>query len=204
MQEETMPQAPGQYYIKNWIIYDALGAKHVDISRWSLGITGLVKNELSFNYEQLLKMEQASFTGDFDCVTKWSIKDVKWGGVLLKPLIQKASPKENARFAMFMCADGYSTPVLLEEAMSDNAIIVLNMYGEPLKFEHGAPARPFIPTLYGWKSAKWLTEIRLMNEYQDGYWEQYGYHDRGRKAFEERFKSYEWKSIKKHILNIFN
>jgi DMSO/TMAO reductase YedYZ molybdopterin-dependent catalytic subunit len=89
---------------------------------------------------------------------------------------------------MFHCADGYTAPVPLEDAMVEDSLIALKMNGKPLAIEQGFPARPFIPHLYGWKSAKWVTIIEFLHEYEDGYWESHGYHQRGNVSNEERFR----------------
>jgi DMSO/TMAO reductase YedYZ molybdopterin-dependent catalytic subunit len=46
-----------------------------------------------------------------------------------------------------------------------------------------------VPSLYGWKSAKWVSRLEFRSTYKDGYWEALGYHERGAPALEERFKT---------------
>jgi DMSO/TMAO reductase YedYZ molybdopterin-dependent catalytic subunit len=121
-------------------------------------------------------------------VTKWSVKNVEWEGVQIRFLADKAGVKPVAKWVMFRCLDGYTAPVPIEDALMENAIIALKMNGEPLKLENGWPARPFIPYLYLWKSAKWLCTIEFIENYVDGYWEARGYHERGNVWLEERFK----------------
>jgi len=123
-----------------------------------------------------------------DCVTSWSIKDVVWEGVLFREVAKLTGVKPEAKWVMFHCADGYTAPVPLEDAMVEDSLIAFRLNGKPLKAEQGFPARPFIPHLYGWKSAKWLTGVEFMREYKDGYWELYAYHERGNVWDEERFK----------------
>ncbi len=123
-----------------------------------------------------------------DCVTGWGIKDVKWEGVSLKELIVASKPKPESQWVMFGCVDGYTAPVPLEDALVDDSIVAFRMNDRPLSREQGFPARPFIPQLYGWKSAKYLNRISLLSEYRDGYWEAYGYHQRANIWEEERFK----------------
>ena len=36
-----------------------------------------------------------------------------------------------------------------------------------------------IPSLYAWKSAKWVNTITLLENDKPGYWEEGGYHMRG-------------------------
>ena len=125
-----------------------------------------------------------------DCVTGWSVADTVWEGPSLPALLSEARVKPEAQFIMFRCLDGYDTPIPLEDGRAEGSVIALKLNGQPLSLEMGFPARPFMPSLYGWKSAKWLTEIELLSGYVDGYWELRGYHERGNVWDEERFKSW--------------
>jgi DMSO/TMAO reductase YedYZ molybdopterin-dependent catalytic subunit len=123
-----------------------------------------------------------------DCVTSWSIEKPLWEGVPIKYLADAAEVKPEAKWVMFHCYDGYTAPIPVEDALKDDSIVAMKMNGRPLSAEQGFPARPFIPNLYAWKSAKWLGKIEFIPEYADGYWEAYGYHERGDVDAEERFK----------------
>jgi DMSO/TMAO reductase YedYZ molybdopterin-dependent catalytic subunit len=57
----------------------------------------------------------------------------------------------------------------------------------PLDPEHGGPARLLVPHLYFWKSAKWVTELRLLDHDEAGFWEVNGYHMRGDPWREQRY-----------------
>jgi DMSO/TMAO reductase YedYZ molybdopterin-dependent catalytic subunit len=192
-----MSLPPGQFYSKNWIIYSALGEPAVDPKSYRLYVEGSVSSPYSLTYDELLELSTYEYVNDFHCVTKWSIKDVHWTGVPLRSLIERASPKPSSDWVLFICLDGYTTPVPLEDAIDSRAIVVTKMNGKPLSNEHGYPARPFIPHLYGWKSAKWLTSIRVRQGYTDGFWETLGYHERGRVDSEERYKGFAWRDIKR-------
>ncbi|ARM75191.1 sulfite oxidase-like oxidoreductase [Acidianus manzaensis] len=199
MEEKQVP--PHQKYIKKFIYYAELGVPEVDINSYRLKISGLVEKNLEFNYNQLLEMIDTSYTRDFHCVTGWSVKDVYWEGVKIKKLADMAKVKSEAKWVMFYSLDGYTSVVPIEDALSEDSIIALRMQGKPLTKEQGFPARPFMPHLYGWKSAKWLTEIEFLSDYTDGYWEERGYNERGNVWEEERFKGkYGKHSPKKPIL----
>ena len=193
--EEQLP--PGQVWGRSWIIYAALGIPKIELNEWRLKINGLVKNELELTYEELDKLPKIRYVRSFHCVTKWSIKQVSWEGVGIRLLAEMVQPLPEARWVMFHCADGYTTPIPLEDALHEDAIVALRMDGKPLRHEQGFPARPFIPHLYGWKSAKWLTGIEFMNEYRDGYWEIFGYAERGNVWLEERFKGGSGKHVRR-------
>ncbi len=200
--EIERPNAKGQFYIKDFIKYDALNGSSLDINinKWRLEIDGNVENKLSFTYNDLLKLDQIRYTSDFNCVTKWSIKNVSWEGPSLKRLLDMAKAAKSAEYLMFYCEDGYTTPVKLED-IGEKSIIALKINNKVLSKEQGFPARPFIPSLYGWKSAKWLKLMFVMDAYKDGYWEKYGYHNRGRWKDEERFENDIWKRIHKTVIN---
>lgn len=186
MEQTQVP--PGQHYVKKFIYYIELGIPEVNINSYRFKISGLVENPLEFTYEQLLNMVDTAYTKDFHCVTGWSVKDVEWEGIKIKKLAELAKVRSEAKWVMFYSLDGYTTVVPIEDVLSEDSIIALKIQGKPLSREQGFPARPFIPHLYGWKSAKWLTEMEFIAEYVDGYWEERGYHERGNVWEEERFK----------------
>jgi len=179
---------PGQSFAKRWAIYAALGVPEIKLDAWRLSIKGLVEKELSLSFDDLQKLPQVQLKRDFHCVTSWSIRDVVWEGVPFRALVKLTGVKADAQWVMFHCADGYTAPVPLEDAMVEDSLIAFKMNGKPIPIQQGFPARPFIPQLYGWKSAKWLTAVEFLREYEDGYWENFGYHERGNIWDEERFK----------------
>lgn len=172
------------------MIYAALGIPRIDAKSWNLKVDGLVSHPVEYTYDQLTSMPQRNWKRSLHCVTKWSIKDVQWEGVTIKSLVEPAGVSPEASWMMFHCAEGYSAPVPLEDALMDDSILAFKLNGRPLSAEQGFPARPFIPGLYAWKSAKWVNRIELIPGYQDGYWEMYGYHERADVWEEERFKGH--------------
>lgn len=201
LQSKHLP--PGQRYIKKWIIYAALGVPKVNINEWKLKIFGNVEKGFELTYEDLMKMDHIKYDADFHCVTGWSISEVKWEGVQIKKIAELAGVKDDTEWVMFYCLDGYTANVPIEDALSDDAIIALKINGKQLSLEQGFPARPFIPHLYGWKSAKWLIEIEFLKHYIDGYWEERGYNERGNVWEEERFKSPYGKHLRRRALGAF-
>jgi DMSO/TMAO reductase YedYZ molybdopterin-dependent catalytic subunit len=187
---------PGQSFAKRWAIYAALGLPKIDLETWHLHTKGLVEKELNLTFQDLQTLPQIKLTRDFHCVTSWGVKDVVWEGVAFRELAKLTVVKPAAKWVMFHCADGYTAPVPLEDAMVEDSLVALKMNGKPIPIQQGFPARPFIPQLYGWKSAKWLTEIELLLKYEDGYWENFGYHERGNVWDEERFKGEAGKHVR--------
>jgi DMSO/TMAO reductase YedYZ molybdopterin-dependent catalytic subunit len=181
---------PNQVWGKKFVIYAALGIPRVDPGKWKLVIDGLISNPIEYTYGQLTSLPQGGWVRSFHCVTKWSIRDVQWEGLTIRSLLEPAGVRPDAAWVMFHCVEGYSTAVPLEDALKDDSILAFKINGKPLSAEQGFPARPFIPSLYAWKSAKWLNRMELLPAYRDGYWENYGYHERGDVWEEERFKGH--------------
>ncbi|MEM3410704.1 MAG: sulfite oxidase-like oxidoreductase [Fervidicoccaceae archaeon] len=179
---------PGQYVIQDFVIYRILGEPKIDLRNWKLRVTGEVRNPLELSYDDLMSLGIKDFISDFHCVTGWTVKKVHWSGVPASELGRIAVVKKEAKWVLAKSADGYTTVIPIENFLSENSIIVLKMNGKVLTEEQGFPARLFIPDLYGWKGAKWLTEIEFRKDYEDGYWEALGYHERGNVWNEERFK----------------
>ena len=190
------PVPPGQSFARRWAIYAAFGVPRIDIEAWRLTTSGLVERELNLSFTELEKLPQLKLTRGFHCVTTWSIKDVVWEGVAFRELAKMSGVKPEAKWVMFRCADDYTTPVPLEDASVEDSLIALKMNGKQIPVQQGFPVRPFIPHLYGWKSAKWLTGIEFLAEYEDGYWENVGYHERGNIWDEERFKGQGGKHVR--------
>ena len=187
---------PGQSFAKRWAIYAALGVPEIKLDTWRLSTKGLVEKELSLSFDDLQKLPQVQLKRDFSCVTSWSVKDVVWEGVPFRELAKLTGVKADAQWVMFHCADGYTAPVPFEDAMVEDSLIAFKMNGKPIPTQQGFPARPFIPHFYGWKSAKWLTGVEFIREYEDGYWENFGYHERGNIWDQERFKGQGGKHVR--------
>ena len=188
---------PGQVWGKKFVIYAALGIPRVDAAQWKLKVDGLVSSPSEYTYAQLVSRPQNSLVRSFHCVTRWSIKDAVWEGLLIRDLLVPAGVSPDASWLMFHCVDGYSAPIPLEDALKEDSILAFKLNGKPLSAEQGFPARPFIPGLYAWKSAKWVNRMELLPNYSDGYWETYGYHERADVWEEERFKGHKGTPVKR-------
>jgi DMSO/TMAO reductase YedYZ molybdopterin-dependent catalytic subunit len=196
--DEVLPL--NQVWGKKFVIYAALGVPRIDPRQWKLKVDGLVSTPLEYAYDQLTSLPQVSNVRSFHCVTRWSIKDVAWEGLQIRRLLEPAGVSAEAKWLMFHCADGYSAPVPLEDALREDSMIAFKLNGKALTAEQGFPARPFIPGLYAWKSAKWVNRMELLSGYRDGYWEMYGYHERADVWEEERFKGHSGTPVKRKAI----
>lgn len=147
-----------------------------DPETWQLSMDGLVGSDLHISYKELLDLESREQVSDFHCVEGWSVDKVKWKGVRLSVLFDKAGLKPDAAFASFHSASGqYSDSLSIKEALEQDVMLAYMMYDEPLPLENGGPLRLVMPRMFGYKSVKWVNRITITKSQEIGYWERFGY-----------------------------
>ncbi len=139
-----------------------------------------------WTWEELIALPSETPTVDIHCVTKWSKLDTSWKGVAVDTLLDAADTA--AGYVTAWCDGGYTTNLALEDVAAGRAWVVYEYEGEPLDPEHGGPARLLVPHLYFWKSAKWVRGLTLTIDDEPGFWETYGYHNRGEPWREQRYQ----------------
>jgi DMSO/TMAO reductase YedYZ molybdopterin-dependent catalytic subunit len=63
----------------------------------------------------------------------------------------------------------------MEQARRNDVLVVDTLGGKPIGRAHGGPVRLLVAPMYGYKSCKWLSEIRVTSTLKPGYWEEVGY-----------------------------
>jgi DMSO/TMAO reductase YedYZ molybdopterin-dependent catalytic subunit len=164
----------------------------IDTDEWSLEITGLVKDPIELNYEQILAMPQESIFATLETISNppggSSIGNAVWTGVPFEHILDLVEVESGVIKVAFFCEDGYSTSITLDEAMAEGVILAYEMNGQTLSAEHGFPVRMVVPEKYGMKWPKWINEIEFVDYDYRGYWEQRGWSDyAGRDRPEERY-----------------
>ena len=186
-----------------WPVLHAGTVPFIMEDSWSLKIHGEVENELTLSYAQLLGLKKTEQTCDIHCVTSWSKFDVKWEGVRFKDLMELAKPTEKANFAIFECAQGFTTNLPLEVLYDDDVMVAYRAQGEDLPAEHGGPVRVLVPKRYFYKSAKWLQGIRLTEFDVPGFWEIRGYSNSADPWKQERYAGLSYVDIVKNRLKAY-
>jgi DMSO/TMAO reductase YedYZ molybdopterin-dependent catalytic subunit len=139
-------------------------------------INGMVDQEVTFTYADLLAMEQQERIVTLCCVSNEVggkyIGNATWRGVMLKDLLEQAGVQPGAEQVFSTSLDGWTCGFPVAAAFDGrDAMVALGMNGETLPIEHGFPARLVVPGLYGYVSAtKWLSEITLTDWGRQGYW----------------------------------
>jgi sulfoxide reductase catalytic subunit YedY len=160
-------------------------AKDFRTSPWTLKVEGAVAKPLTFDFDGLNKiapLEERIYR--HRCVEAWSIV-VPWIGFPLNALLKQAEPTPKAKYVAF---ESYYDPkqmprarwsgiqfpyvegLRLDEAMHPLTLLAVGLYDESLPNQDGAPIRLVVPWKYGFKSAKALVKIRLVERQPPTTW----------------------------------
>jgi DMSO/TMAO reductase YedYZ molybdopterin-dependent catalytic subunit len=157
---------------------------------WRVSVSGLVDHPLSLSLDRIRALPQRIQITRHDCVEGWSCIG-EWSGPQLSLVLAAASPRPEARYVMFYCADPmtvegdprhyYYESLDLTEAMHPQTILAHRLNGAMLDIPHGAPVRLRAERQLGYKQPKYLQRIVLTDSLdgvgggKGGYWEDLGY-----------------------------
>jgi len=156
------------------------GPQYVDVEKYRLNITGLIDKPLTLTYTEVISQNpNQQKVIKLDCVEGWSVT-ILWEGIPLKNLFETAGLKPEANTVIFRAYDGYSTSLPLNYILDNNIILAYKINGVTLPPERGFPFQVVAESKWGYKWAKWVTEIEISNDPNfRGYWEQRGYSNDG-------------------------
>jgi DMSO/TMAO reductase YedYZ molybdopterin-dependent catalytic subunit len=159
-------------------------------ANWRLKVDGLVARPMAFSLAALKLMPARTQITRHDCVEGWSAIG-KWTGVPLAHILRTTGLLAGARYAVFHCADELETTldgsgryyesIDLVDAFHPQTILAYGMNGKELGVGHGAPLRLRVERQLGYKQAKYLMRIELVDSLKHlwggngGYWEDRGY-----------------------------
>jgi DMSO/TMAO reductase YedYZ molybdopterin-dependent catalytic subunit len=185
--DERLP--PGQYDTgADWPVLTAEATPHLATADWTFTVDGLVEQQATWTWDEIHALPRSTFDGDIHCVTTWSKLGVTFAGVSVDTLLAAARPLPSATYVLARSHTGYTTNLPLADVTGGKAWVVWDFEGQPLEVAHGGPARLLVPHLYFWKSAKWVSGLKLLDQDEAGFWERNGYHDRGDPWREERYQ----------------
>ncbi|WP_380678798.1 molybdopterin-dependent oxidoreductase [Salinigranum sp. GCM10025319] len=145
---------------------------------WSLRVTGAVDEERELAYDDIADLPAQHRFVTLQCVgdalNGGKIDTALWTGV---PITDVLPDLPDECCVMLRAADDYYEEFPM--AALRNGFLAYRMNGRPLPRGHGRPVRALIPGHWGEINVKWLTEIEVLEEEADGYWEQRGWHGTG-------------------------
>jgi DMSO/TMAO reductase YedYZ molybdopterin-dependent catalytic subunit len=155
---------------------------------YRLAVAGMVGKPMSFSLTELRALPSRTQVTRHDCVEGWSAI-AKWKGVKLSAILDAVGLAAGARYVMFYCADPmeedgtdfYYESIDLEDAYHPQTILAYELNDAPLPVANGAPLRLRVERQLGYKHAKYVTAIAVVDSFanvaggQGGYWEDQGY-----------------------------
>src|SRR5260370_20710083 len=153
--------------VDQFYVTSSHGEPAVDVNKWSLTIDGLVTHPLHFDYDDIRKLPKYETTLTLECISNeiagGLIDTANWRGTLLRPLLERAGPKANAKYAILYAAEGYTTGHTAERLSRDANFLAYDMDGQPLTRIHGFPLRLLLPGIYVMKTPTWLTPVERVD-----------------------------------------
>jgi len=180
---------PGQSEVQSLEVLQVAGVPSVSLDTWAFEVKGEVENPFKLNWNQFMQLPKTVSVSEFDCVTGWTRLDNTWEGVRFGDVAKLARPTAKAKHATITCygAPLYTTSLPLDYLMRDNVLFAYGLDGKPLEPEHGGPLRLVVPGKYGYKSAKWVNQVRFTETQEIGFWESRGYSNTADPATNDRY-----------------
>ena len=152
---------------------------NLDRNGWEIEVKGLCENPKQFSWQELSALPKAVVDARLTSVTRFSVRG-QWGGVALSQILDSVKPDAAVKYVRFWSVKKvYDTSIPLETALLEKTLLAYEFDGEFLEEDYGGPVRVLCPYLWGYKSAKSVVEIELMDHYVSGFWEKRGYSDDG-------------------------
>ena len=157
---------------------------------YRLQVGGLVQRPQALSLAQLKGLKSRTQITRHDCVEGWSAIG-KWQGVPLGQVLDLAGLRPGARYVVFHCFDElektldgsgrYYESIDLLDAYHPQTLLAYGMNGGELPIPHGAPLRLRVERQLGYKQAKYIKAIQVVDAYaslhggRGGFWEDRGY-----------------------------
>jgi DMSO/TMAO reductase YedYZ molybdopterin-dependent catalytic subunit len=156
---------------------------------YRLEIGGLVERPLSLSLDELRRRPSRTQITKHDCVEGWTSIG-QWTGARLSDLLDEAGLRPEAKYLVFHCFDAltqtedgprYYESIDLVDARHPQTILAYEMNGQVLPVPHGAPLRLRVERQLGYKHAKYIRRIEVVDSFvaieggKGGYWEDRGY-----------------------------
>ncbi|HEX2445561.1 MAG TPA: molybdopterin-dependent oxidoreductase [Vicinamibacterales bacterium] len=147
-----------------------------DPASWQLRVEGCVARPGDYSLSDIMTLFRRRQNVRHICIEGWSVVGA-FGGAQLEDVLRFVGADLTAPFVEVTCLDDYYTSFDMASCLHPQTLLCDEMYGKPLTRGHGAPLRMHMPTKLGYKSAKYLSSLRVTRErprYR-GLWEDQGY-----------------------------
>lgn len=183
------------------------GIPRLDPASHRVTLAGAVRAPAEFGMAELARLPRRTLGVTLECAGNhrlsiaplpagelWgggAVASAEWSGVALADVLAAGGVEADAVEVLVEGADGgraggsaepipFARSLPLAKALHPDTLLALEMNGQPIPQEHGAPVRLVVPGWYGMASVKWVTRIRVLTHPFDGYFQRERYvMDRG-------------------------
>jgi len=145
--------------------------------QWKIEVCGSCDAPRTFSWQDLQNLPSRTVEARLTSVTRWSVHG-RWTGVPMAEILSLVKVQDSCKYIRFWSVGMiYDTSIPREIAEKERSLIAWAFDDELLDENYGGPVRGFVPYLWGYKSAKSIVKIELMDYYVPGFWEVRGYTD---------------------------
>lgn len=130
---------------------------------YRLTVTGDVERELVLTLDELRALPQTTASLPITCVEGWSA-GATWRGVAMRDLLAAAGAAAGStvRVVSLQERGSYTSSLVGRPHVADPlTLLALEVNGEPLHLDHGAPCRLIAPNRPGVMQTKWVTRVEV-------------------------------------------
>ncbi len=147
-------------------VISAFGEPVIDLNTFKLEITGLVDSSFSLTWDEIRGLkEYPTDTILMYCVEGFEVWGV-WEGIRVEDLLSKARVRSAGGYILFSSVDGYSINLPISYLKTYKVMLAYNVNGSPLRPGDGFPLRLIAFGKYGYKWAKWVSKIEVIDQSQ--------------------------------------
>jgi DMSO/TMAO reductase YedYZ molybdopterin-dependent catalytic subunit len=151
----------------------------LDRDAWQIEVSGSCAEPRTFSWQELMALPAVTVEARLTSVTRWSVFGF-WTGIPMAEILRLVKANDSCRYLRFWSVGMiYDTSIPRDIAEQERSLIAWAFDNELLDENYGGPVRGFTPYLWGYKSAKSIVKIELMDYYVPGFWEMRGYTDSG-------------------------
>ena len=138
----------------------------IELDEWQIRTCGIVSDRRNVAWKELEALPRVKLKIPLTCqIFNWA-EEVEWEGIRLVDFLNCAAlDVPNDGWFAFYSADGFYFEVLPALLARDpRVLLAYGMNGKPLPPQNGGPLRLVVPFLQGYKSVKWLNQIRAFRQ----------------------------------------